>query len=125
MYLAYGTMNLSDSVEVRDNKAHRNGGGINARDGAVINMQGGTIDGNVSGQFGGGVYLKNSSVFNFKNGSINGNKANAGGGIYNESNSVVYLSESVSLGDEDPNSAATASGYLQFRRTQYYGNKKY
>ena len=58
VYLAYGTMNLSDSVEVRDNKAHRNGGGINARDGAVINMQGGTIDGNVSGQFGGGVYLK-------------------------------------------------------------------
>ena len=40
-------MNRSDSVEVRDNKAHRNGGGINARDGAVINMQGGTIDGNV------------------------------------------------------------------------------
>ena len=67
---AYGTMNLSDSVEVRDNKARRNGGGINARDGAVINMQEGTIDGNVSGQFGGGVYLKNSSVFNFKNGSI-------------------------------------------------------
>lgn len=123
VYLAYGTMNLSDSVEVRDNKAHRNGGGINARDGAVINMQGGTIDGNVSGQFGGGVYLKNSSVFNFKNGSINGNKANAGGGIYNESNSVVYLSESVSLGDEDPNSAATAPGIYNSAELNIMGTR--
>lgn len=101
-----GTLSLTRST-VRDNRAARDGGGIDSRLGAgVVTLDSSTIQGNEAGAegvgLGGGIYVTGGSL-TVTNSSISGNRSpNRGAGILNGnlgSTTIVSSTITANIGD--------------------------
>ena len=85
--MGWGTINISDSAKINNNTANRWGGAICLRQDSnqvtTLNMRGGEITGNTSGD-GGAIYLNQEpSWLIMQGGEISGNTATGnGGGVY-------------------------------------------
>ena len=100
-------LTLSDGVNIKENEATQNGGGI-WNSGSTLTIDGAEISGNKALQHGGGIY--NAGTLKIESGSVNYNYASAsgdnysGGGIYN--NGIVTMTG----GSVSYNSAASRGG---------------
>ncbi|MBQ5780756.1 MAG: hypothetical protein IIW10_02260 [Spirochaetaceae bacterium] len=81
------------------------GGGILVGDKAVLNMDGGSVVGNLAA-YGGGIYCGEAAKVNLRNVRITGNHAEQGGGIYSE----PFCSITISNGSIDNNVARHYGG---------------
>ncbi len=102
---ASGVVSL-DALDVRNNEAEADGGGVYLLD-ASVTLSGSIIDGNHAPD-GGGLYLQDSSVLD---GTVSGNSADNGGGIYvsNVEPTTVAVIDGTRVED---NEAVTSGGGL-------------
>jgi len=101
---------ISGNTALGNSGVSGNGGGVNANEGSVFTMDGGSITGNKTQRNGGGVYA-NASNLNLYKGTIEANEAaiGTGGGIYTSSYSNLSISSNVDFGRVDTPSANIAS----------------
>jgi len=77
-----GSVLMNDGI-ISENRANKNGGGVNISGTGTLEMNGGRITGNKAEALGGGV--ENFGTFVMNGGTIGGNTASKdGGGVYNE-----------------------------------------
>ncbi len=99
MHIEGSTLTLNGTV-VGGNTATLGGGGIFAQANATLSMRSGQIYENRSNAFGGGVYLNGASM-QMDGGSVNGNvSANNGGGFYLLYGSEVILNDGTVSGNQ-------------------------
>ena len=88
----------------------KNGGGISVKDGATLNIEGGSILRNKSAS-GGGVYVENGATLNIRGGTIANNTASeSGGGIYVEKGGKATLGDDPAGTDSEASATGTGSG---------------
>jgi hypothetical protein len=81
IFVHSGTMILNDG-SVSENRAVKNGGGINISGESILEIRGGSVIGNTAGAWSGGI--ENFGMFDMYGGIISGNSAsNDAGGVYN------------------------------------------
>lgn len=81
IFIHSGTMILNDG-SVSENRAVKNGGGINISGESILEMRGGSVIGNTAGAWSGGI--ENFGMFDMYGGIISGNSASDdAGGVYN------------------------------------------
>lgn len=142
------TINMSDDAKILNNIANENGGGISlgARTWGptnVLNMTGGTIDGNTAGSSGGGIFVQaryfsgGASKAYISAGQITNNKMDGtgvtdmmfgGGGIYVNgaspkygSNGELYLTNAIIKGNESDWEGSGFAG-CPISKTKFYIN---
>lgn len=79
------------SNRIQQHVGYNFGVSVRVNSGGTFNMYGGTITGNVVGEYGGGVYVGKNGIFNMYGGTIADNHAANGGGVYIGSKGVFTL----------------------------------
>jgi uncharacterized repeat protein (TIGR02543 family) len=92
-----GELTLMPGVTLTNRNTTDNGGGVQVGSGSVLNIRGGSINGNVNSSSGGGVYGGGGTV-NLYSGTIDGNinKSSSGGGVHVYSGTFNMYGGSVS-----------------------------
>jgi len=106
-FTASGELTLLPGVTLTNRNTTDNGGGVQVGSVGVLNIKGGSINGNVNSSSGGGVYCGGGTV-NLYSGTIDGNinKSSSGGGVHVNSGTFNMYGGSVSNNHASGSSAS-------------------
>ena len=129
VYILNGKFEAEEQVNITENTALQNGGGI-----AVVTLKKGVIKGGIieknRARYGGGIHLKDRSIVYCTDVLVKGNEAEKGGGIYNSESYIELIDAQVKENEAEKgggiynngSSVVHADFYLK-GKTSISGNK--